>query len=270
MAAATASRPPPLGGGSGGSGGPTSHSLSLTWGGPEEGEETPSSTRQQRHFSFRLPRSRRSLEGRPQPRGATAGRRDGGECYDGQALEGGERPPPGLGALAALSMLGVASVYATARGVLQGYQHLRRRLLRRLLLDTCPLLDRLGVPYYADFGTLLGLYRVRPRLRGRESGGRHRRAHCTPRTAAAAAAPQAYASALPPSKPSFQERDVILHDNDADVVVLNPDWEALHAGLRAALEPAGYRRAAAAARAAVAAAAPRQPRTREPACALGI
>lgn len=34
---------------------------------------------------------------------------------------------------------------------------------------------------------------------------------------------------------------MILHDNDADVVVLNPDWDALAAGLRSALEPAGYR-----------------------------
>jgi hypothetical protein len=32
-----------------------------------------------------------------------------------------------------------------------------------------------------------------------------------------------------------QQKDIILHDNDADLVLLNPDWEALLPALKAAL-----------------------------------
>ena len=31
------------------------------------------------------------------------------------------------------------------------------------------------------------------------------------------------------------QKDIILHDNDADIVVLNPDWDVLLAQLKAAL-----------------------------------
>lgn len=93
---------------------------------------------------------------------------------------------------AAVVLLGAAGVYSGIRGALQGYQHLRRRLLRQLIAEVCPVLDSLGVPYWADFGTLLGMYR---------------------------------------------EKDVILHDNDADIVVLQPDWDLLALQLRERLPP---------------------------------
>lgn len=64
----------------------------------------------------------------------------------------------------------------------QGYQQVRRRLLRRLLQEVCPLLDAAGIPYWADFGTLLGMYR---------------------------------------------EKDLILYDNDADIVVSACAWLAV-------------------------------------------
>jgi phosphorylcholine metabolism protein LicD len=58
-------------------------------------------------------------------------------------------------------------------------------------------LDRLGVEYWADFGTLLGMYR---------------------------------------------EKDIIKHDNDVDVVVLDPDWDTLLAALKQALPQFRVRR----------------------------
>ncbi|KAF8056131.1 hypothetical protein HT031_006482 [Scenedesmus sp. PABB004] len=90
----------------------------------------------------------------------------------------------------ALGVVVATSLYCGVKAGIQGYQHLRRRNLRHLVRQVAPVLDRLGVQYWADFGTLLGMYR---------------------------------------------EGDVILHDNDADLVLLNPDWDALLAALRAAL-----------------------------------
>lgn len=88
---------------------------------------------------------------------------------------------------AALVGLCSVTVYCGLRGVLQGYQCLRRRALRSLLLQVSPVLNSLKVQYWADFGTLLGMHR---------------------------------------------DGDVILHDSDVDLVVLNPDWEALAAVLQ--------------------------------------
>lgn len=94
----------------------------------------------------------------------------------------------------ALAAVGAVSVYCGLKGAIQGYQLMRRRNLRHLVKVVAPVLDDLGVEYWADFGTLLGMYR---------------------------------------------EKDIILHDNDADIVVLNPDWDALLAQLKAALP--GYK-----------------------------
>jgi hypothetical protein len=91
---------------------------------------------------------------------------------------------------AAAATLSAATLYAAARLGVEAYKNLRRRALRRLLLDVCPVLDALSASHFVDFGTLLGLHR---------------------------------------------ERDVILHDNDADVVVLEPDFDALMPLLKAAL-----------------------------------
>eukprot|EP00877_Chromochloris_zofingiensis_P004134 jgi/Chrzof1/13721/Cz08g09150.t1 len=88
---------------------------------------------------------------------------------------------------AALVAMGAVSVYCGLKGIIQGYQQLRRRSLRHLLCTVAPVLDDLGVPYWADFGTLLGMYR---------------------------------------------EKDIILHDNDVDIVVFNPDWDMLLAKLK--------------------------------------
>lgn len=85
---------------------------------------------------------------------------------------------------------GALSVYCTVKAGMQGYQHLRRRNLRHLVKIVSPVLDDMGIQYWADFGTLLGMYR---------------------------------------------EKDIILHDNDADIVLLDPDWDALLPKLRSAL-----------------------------------
>jgi len=98
----------------------------------------------------------------------------------------GGAPSPAAAAAAAAA-LSAATLYAAARLGVEAYKNLRRRALRRLLLDVCPALDVLSVSYYVDFGSLLGLHR---------------------------------------------ERDVILHDNDADVVLLAPDFDALLPRLR--------------------------------------
>lgn len=94
------------------------------------------------------------------------------------------RSPLGLGVVVATSL------YCGVKAGIQGYQHLRRRNLRHLVRHVSPVLDDLGVQYWADFGTLLGMYR---------------------------------------------EKDIILHDNDADLVVLNPDWDWLLEALKARL-----------------------------------
>lgn len=93
-------------------------------------------------------------------------------------------------AAAATATLSAATLYAAARFGVEAYRQLRRRALRRLLLEVCPTLDALSAQYYVDFGSLLGLRR---------------------------------------------EGDVILHDNDADVVLLEPDFDALLPRLRDAL-----------------------------------
>jgi hypothetical protein len=98
--------------------------------------------------------------------------------------------PPPAAAAAAAATLSAATLYAAARLGVEAYKNLRRRALRRLLLDVCPALDAMSASYFVDFGTLLGLHR---------------------------------------------ERDVILHDNDADVVLLEPDFDALLPRLRDAL-----------------------------------
>jgi hypothetical protein len=98
--------------------------------------------------------------------------------------------PPPAAAAAAAATLSAATLYATARLGVEFYKNLRRRALRRLVLETCPVLDALSTSYFVDFGTLLGLHR---------------------------------------------EKDVILHDNDADVVLLDPDFDALLPRLAAAL-----------------------------------
>lgn len=100
------------------------------------------------------------------------------------AAEQVSRSPLALGVVAATSL------YCGVKAGIQGYQHLRRRYLRLLVRRVAPVLDKLGVQYWADFGTLLGMYR---------------------------------------------EKDIIFYDNDADLVLLNPDWDALLPQLRAAL-----------------------------------
>ncbi|KAF6252835.1 hypothetical protein COO60DRAFT_494285 [Scenedesmus sp. NREL 46B-D3] len=92
-----------------------------------------------------------------------------------------QRSPVAMGVVVATSL------YCGAKAGIQGYQHLRRHNLRSLVRHVAPVLDQMGVRYFADFGTLLGMYR---------------------------------------------EKDIIFYDNDADFVVLDPDWDGLLQGLR--------------------------------------
>eukprot|EP00882_Tetradesmus_deserticola_P015403 GHRQ01016413.1.p1 GENE.GHRQ01016413.1~~GHRQ01016413.1.p1 ORF type:complete len:197 (+),score=81.44 GHRQ01016413.1:297-887(+) len=92
-----------------------------------------------------------------------------------------QRSPVAMGVVVATSL------YCGAKAGIQGYQHLRRHNLRSLVRRVAPVLDQMGVRYFADFGTLLGMYR---------------------------------------------EKDIIFYDNDADFVVLDPDWDSLLEGLR--------------------------------------
>eukprot|EP00882_Tetradesmus_deserticola_P001713 GHRQ01001842.1.p1 GENE.GHRQ01001842.1~~GHRQ01001842.1.p1 ORF type:complete len:310 (+),score=126.81 GHRQ01001842.1:297-1226(+) len=100
-----------------------------------------------------------------------------------------QRSPVAMGVVVATSL------YCGAKAGIQGYQHLRRHNLRSLVRRVAPVLDQMGVRYFADFGTLLGMYR---------------------------------------------EKDIIFYDNDADFVVLDPDWDSLLEGLRQRL-PRAYK-----------------------------
>jgi hypothetical protein len=123
-------------------------------------------------------------------RAAAAKKASGGGGLRASAAAHQQPPPtlalvpanPAAAAAAAAATLSAATLYAAAKLGVEAYKNLRRRALRRLLLDVCPVLDALSASYFVDFGTLLGLHR---------------------------------------------ERDVILHDNDADVVLLEPDFDAL-------------------------------------------
>lgn len=48
------------------------------------------------------------------------------------------------------------ALYGALRISLSLYQRWSRRALRRIVLDVAPVLDGLGIQYWADFGTLLG------------------------------------------------------------------------------------------------------------------
>jgi len=71
--------------------------------------------------------------------------RDGGP---GDAVK-----PISLAAVSALSM------FYGVKGLLKGYQQLRRRNLRHLICTVAPVLDELGATYWLDFGSLLGAHR---------------------------------------------------------------------------------------------------------------
>ena len=69
-------------------------------------------------------------------------------------------------AQAAVHPAGVAvvsglSVYYGVKGLLKGYQTLRHRSLRHLIVTVAPALDALGCRYWLDFGSLLGAHRER-------------------------------------------------------------------------------------------------------------
>jgi hypothetical protein len=92
---------------------------------------------------------------------------------------------PGRSVLA----LGAVTAYVTLRGGIKVFHHLRRNLLRQLLIDISPVLASCTAfsAHWLDFGSLLGVHR---------------------------------------------DGDLILHDNDVDIVVLEPDWNALVHKLR--------------------------------------
>ncbi|KIY94186.1 hypothetical protein MNEG_13774 [Monoraphidium neglectum] len=111
------------------------------------------------------------------------------ESSGDEAGAAGPRSPKAVQPLA-YAAVGALTAYYGIKGILGGYQQLRRRNLRALIRTVSPVLGSLGATYWLDFGSLLGAHR---------------------------------------------EGDVIAHDNDADVVVLNPDWDELLVALRAAL-----------------------------------
>ncbi|KAG2432409.1 hypothetical protein HYH02_012980 [Chlamydomonas schloesseri] len=97
-------------------------------------------------------------------------------------------------------LLGVARGLGLAYGglwlLLAGYRAVKRRLLRRALREVVPALQRAGVTFWLDFGTLMSLAR---------------------------------------------NNDVYEHDNDIDMVLLNPDFAEVKEQLsRPGVLPRGY------------------------------
>lgn len=88
-----------------------------------------------------------------------------------------------------------SSAYLSLRAANHWWLVLRRKLLRDIFMTVVPILNEMKVEYWADFGTLLGL---------------------------------------------FREGDLILHDNDVDIVLLNPAWDVIIRGLRRSLAKKAY------------------------------
>ena len=57
------------------------------------------------------------------------------------------------------SVLSALAAYAALRLTIRAFHKLRRRALRRLLLDLLPPLDAAGTTHWLDYGSLLGLHR---------------------------------------------------------------------------------------------------------------
>jgi len=89
-----------------------------------------------------------------------------------------------------LAAIGAVAGYGALRGSIKIFHYARRAMLRQLLLDLCPALQKAGYYYWLDFGSLLGIHR---------------------------------------------DGDLILHDNDIDLAILNPQWDQIHSRLSCSL-----------------------------------
>jgi hypothetical protein len=77
----------------------------------------------------------------------------------GTARAPGAALPSGDARSAPLTALSALSAYAALRLTIRAFHTLRRRTLRRLLLDLSPALDAAGATHWLDYGSLLGLHR---------------------------------------------------------------------------------------------------------------
>ena len=118
---------------------------------------------------------------------------------------------------------GTVAVYASIQLTIRLFHHMRRKFLRRLLLDLCWALNELAAEgavqqHWLDFGALLGIYRD-----GDVGAVCWIHAHLPP------AIPILFCLPLPPMQ-------LIEHDSDIDVSVLEvADWHKLLIGLQSRL-----------------------------------
>lgn len=160
-------------------------------------------------------------------------------------------PRTGTQSLTAMTALGTVALYTSVRGGITVFHHLRRRYLRQLLFDLAAALNDLGQCYWLDFGrwVLQGRRTVqctrggalqgqagqqRPGVRARAAGAltlppplpRHTRTNSDP---------QEHTSPPCSLLGIHRDGDLILHDNDIDIAVLQPQWPVLLSTLRDAL-----------------------------------
>lgn len=176
-------------------------------------------------------------------------RRHGGGELRKRGLARSGSPQRGTQSMTALTALGAVALYTSVRGGITVFHHLRRRYLRQLLCDLAAALNDLGQCYWLDFGRWAPPARhvlQHPEGSGalRGQGGHHsvdclgcsRRGLVAWLTAALvslapAPAPACFCSLLG----LHRDGDLILHDNDVDIAVYQPQWPALLRALRAAL-----------------------------------
>jgi hypothetical protein len=106
-------------------------------------------------------------------------------------------------------------------------------------MTVCPVLDNLGIDYWCDFGTLLGEAHSKHKAHLQNIRTTYQQLHAVyllqPAEGwkARSACPQSGLHTVDAG--AYREKDIILHDNDADVVLLNPEWDQLEAQLKQSL-----------------------------------
>ncbi|PRW20648.1 phosphate ABC transporter permease isoform A [Chlorella sorokiniana] len=119
---------------------------------------TAAAARQQQHQQSAAPKAEGSKQHVKSKQLVAKGQQTAaGEKGKGQEGEGRRRR--GTQSLTALTALGTVALYGSVRGGISLFHHARRKFLTQLLHDLAAALNDLGVTWWLDFGSLLGIHR---------------------------------------------------------------------------------------------------------------